>query len=512
MRYLGELYCEKVVDSRLVFDMLYKIVGYGHERDTPRPDIINPLDLPDDFFRIRLVCTLLEVLGDLVDVFDRGPAKKKLDFFLTFFQYYITTKDPVPMDTEFLIQDTFYKIRPQWKLLNNFEEARAAFAELTQVTYQKTPGTAAEEEIDDESASEDESDAKNLRNKEEVDKSSGEEADDAVNGAESPELASEDDVEEEEEHIIVTRPEDERDPEIDADFDRELAKMMAESVESRKFERKQLFDVPLPMRRRVENGAAPPEDVNITPNNDRPVLPAPSTMKFSLLSKKGNRQQTRSIDLPADSTFAVAMKSQQQAETEEKQRIKNLVLNYDLSSAENESEGEYGSFPFDSNSPYPPLERNENGLYGLPRGSGYQRGRQKKGGAATQAQPQTQSKSNGASLARHLHSLRAVGRKGSDNFNTRQNAGNNNASSFKSSKQNKSDQTPAATSARQTTTPSQHKKTDNKNTFAYDNVRDDTGIEPKQPQNPYNAPRIDKAGNSARMQRGRKLQLSDMDW
>lgn len=43
----------------------------------------NPLDLPDDFFRIRLVCTLLDTCGHC---FDRGSAKKKLDFFLTFFQ------------------------------------------------------------------------------------------------------------------------------------------------------------------------------------------------------------------------------------------------------------------------------------------------------------------------------------------------------------------------------------------------------------------------------------------
>lgn len=38
--------------------------------------------------------------------------------------------------------------------------------------------------------------------------------------------------------------------------------------------------------------------------------------------------------LPSDSTFAVAMKNQQQAEREEQQRIKNLVLNYDLRESE----------------------------------------------------------------------------------------------------------------------------------------------------------------------------------
>lgn len=47
------------------------------------PGKINVLDMPDDFFRIRLVCQLLDTCGHC---FDRGSAKKKLDFFLKFFQ------------------------------------------------------------------------------------------------------------------------------------------------------------------------------------------------------------------------------------------------------------------------------------------------------------------------------------------------------------------------------------------------------------------------------------------
>lgn len=43
--------------------------------------------MPDDFFRIRLVCTMLDFCGGY---FDRGSAKKKLDFFLTFFQVQFT--------------------------------------------------------------------------------------------------------------------------------------------------------------------------------------------------------------------------------------------------------------------------------------------------------------------------------------------------------------------------------------------------------------------------------------
>lgn len=332
VKYLGELYIYRMVDSPVIFDTLYKILTYGHEAGIPKPESINPLDLPDDYFRIRLVCNILETCGMY---YDKGVAKKKLDFFLTFFQYYIYTKDPLPMDIDFLVQDAFMLTRPQWKLLTNLEDAAHAFAEAVKQNYQTSSVDKPTEvdEGDEGSASEDDGD---VADDEDVqvpdvddDKSSGEEAD--VTGDDEPQdQASED----EEERIVVTRQEDERDPEADAEFDRELAKLMSESLDSRKFERKPVFDVPLPIRRARE-AIAYAEDSG----GEAPAPPAPpNTMKFSLLSKRGNRQQTRSIDLPSDSNFAVAMRSKQQAEREEQQRIKNLVLNYDLRD-ENEPDG-----------------------------------------------------------------------------------------------------------------------------------------------------------------------------
>jgi len=84
----------------------------------------------------------------------------------------------------------------------------------------------------------------------------------------------------------VTRHEDERDPEADAEFDRELAKMMSESVESRKFERRPVFDVALPMRRTQKDLASPPGEPASEPKPQES-----NTVKFALLSKKGNRPQ-----------------------------------------------------------------------------------------------------------------------------------------------------------------------------------------------------------------------------
>lgn len=75
--------------------------------------------MPDDFFRIRLVCVMLDTLGMC---FDRGSQKRKLDNFLTFFQvngfrrsiyqgtdnpqYYILCKEELPMDVDFMLSDS----------------------------------------------------------------------------------------------------------------------------------------------------------------------------------------------------------------------------------------------------------------------------------------------------------------------------------------------------------------------------------------------------------------------
>ena len=99
------------------------------------------------------------------------------------------------------------------------------------------------------------------------------------------------DSDSEDEEIFVTRQEEERDPEAEAEFDREFEKMMAESMESRKFERKGVFDIPLPMKRSGREAALetpPPEAPNPTNN----------TMAFSLMTKKGNKQQVGSPSIP----------------------------------------------------------------------------------------------------------------------------------------------------------------------------------------------------------------------
>lgn len=62
--------------------------------------------------------------------------------------------------------------------------------------------------------------------------------------------------------------------------------MMAESLESRKFERKQLFDVPLPVRSRNREQSMSAGSGETGQSG---------TMAFSLMTKRGNRQQVCSF-------------------------------------------------------------------------------------------------------------------------------------------------------------------------------------------------------------------------
>ena len=80
VKLLGELYNYRMVESTLIFNVLYSLITFGVSYDIKRPSTYDP---PDHLFRIRLVCVLLETCGQY---FDRGSSKKKLDCFIPYLQ------------------------------------------------------------------------------------------------------------------------------------------------------------------------------------------------------------------------------------------------------------------------------------------------------------------------------------------------------------------------------------------------------------------------------------------
>lgn len=93
IKYFGELYNYRMVESNDVFKCLYTLISFGVSNSH---DLISPLDPPASTFRIRLVCVLLETCGQY---FNHGLSKTKLDYFFVYFQHYYWLKYSHPVWT-----------------------------------------------------------------------------------------------------------------------------------------------------------------------------------------------------------------------------------------------------------------------------------------------------------------------------------------------------------------------------------------------------------------------------
>ncbi|KAJ3324923.1 hypothetical protein HDV06_005511 [Boothiomyces sp. JEL0866] len=287
IKFLGELYNYRMVHSHVIFDTLYLLLRFGHENGIPTKTNPCPIDAPNDFFRLRLVCTLLDTCGRC---FKKGHLARKLDDFFVFLQLYLFSKDKMPIDTEFFFMETKDFLCPNLQFIPTLEECVNQVNAIARSQMQEP-----------DSASEDEGDVDDL----------DEEKHEAVDNqeADATENANED------EEVVVHMAHHQEEEEEDQNFEREFNRLMQEYSDSRRSDRKTaVFDAPIPTRRTntEEDGSAGNNQVS-----------------FSLLTKKGNKQQVKQMALPADSSFAVRTLSKQQAEQEERVRLKQLVLNYE---------------------------------------------------------------------------------------------------------------------------------------------------------------------------------------
>lgn len=138
VRYLGELYNYKLLDSRDVFTVLYSFITFGVTNDHNN---VSPLDPPDNVFRIRLVCALLETCGAY---FNSGSSKKRLDYFLVFFQnyYWFKYSDPIwnddnkfPIYVKYIYQECLTMLRPKLSLFTNWQQCKDAIEDLRKTLY-----------------------------------------------------------------------------------------------------------------------------------------------------------------------------------------------------------------------------------------------------------------------------------------------------------------------------------------------------------------------------------------
>ncbi|KAL0956498.1 hypothetical protein HGRIS_002642 [Hohenbuehelia grisea] len=314
IKYLGELYIYRLLSSGIVFDALWSLVTFGHPEGKPLPKQPCPLDMPDDFFRVRLVCILLDTCGMC---FDRGTQKKKLDNFLTFFQYYILCKEELPMDIDFMVSDSLEAVRPKLRLTRSIEDAANAVDEMMNSILQNAGFTSGEE------SGEDSGDDEEQRYKGPDEDDEDVEQDSPIDErAPSPEQA-----------VVLSASNTMQEnmgpsEEADADFAKELAKMMTDtSAESRKVDKKtalalwdQTVMPPALKKKKVEET----EDAVDPSGNSESNM-----MNFTVITKRGNKQQTRQLAVPSASALAVHTRSAQLQDKVEQQQLKQLVLNYE---------------------------------------------------------------------------------------------------------------------------------------------------------------------------------------
>ncbi|KAF7782626.1 hypothetical protein Agabi119p4_2002 [Agaricus bisporus var. burnettii] len=318
IKFLGELYNYRMFSSSIIFDTLWLIVTFGHPDGRPLPGQPVALDMPDDFFRVRLVCALLDTCGMC---FDRGTQKKKLDNFLTFFQYYVLCKQPLPMDVDFMLSDSLEAVRPKFAMTKDLEEAAIAVDEMYNLAYQvagHTDESGEDSDHDDEKRSND-------------DDGEDEAMDEDEEGHESPvgERAPSPD-----EEIVLSTSNNNQEyfgpsEEADTEFAKELAKLVTDtSGESRKVDKRTalaLWDsAVLPPALRKKKTVDDGEEDEVVKD-----VEGSRTMNFTIVTKRGNKQLARQLAIPTTSPLAIHTRSAQMQDKVEQQQLKRLVLDYE---------------------------------------------------------------------------------------------------------------------------------------------------------------------------------------
>ena len=127
--------------------------------------------------------------------------------------------------------------------------------------------------------------------------------------------------EEEEEDVVLFNRQVE--PEVDEEFDREFARIMSESLESRKATGKSAFDIEPPTsRNRVASNAGDQGGIGT------------QQVQFAVMSRRS--KQMKVVDVPSENALAQTTLKHIEDAKAEKQRIKNLVLNLDRKNEEDE--------------------------------------------------------------------------------------------------------------------------------------------------------------------------------
>lgn len=329
IKYLGEMYNYRMVESGDIFKVLYSLITFGVTMDHSIP---SPLDPPTHLVRIRLVCVLLETCGTY---FSSGSSKKRLDYYLTFFQAYYWFKRSgivdFPPPLEHLVKDTLQLLRPKLKVCQNYEEAIAevnnvrsslGIENLLEVKERGDGELEAIAETDNEDPADDEI-SEGLTGPITDDTGTEDETVDHTRDSDDEGDRDVTDTEQEstsESHAIPSAPRKVECAE-DEEFLSALDKMVSENIQDRMREPIKLSNVDISVPVVVKSNKKTYDQLQDSNNPDQ------GTMGFVLMVRKGNKQQYKTFHADINSELAQNLRDQEQVQREEKERVKRLTLN-----------------------------------------------------------------------------------------------------------------------------------------------------------------------------------------
>uniref|UniRef100_A0A7I4YR71 MIF4G domain-containing protein n=2 Tax=Haemonchus contortus TaxID=6289 RepID=A0A7I4YR71_HAECO len=334
--YLGELYNYSVCDTPVIYKVLYQIISF------PETD---PLSW-QEFYRVRMVC---ELLNTVADFFQTGRARRKMDYFLTYFHRFYWMKreqwkvnvamvevpgaeesgdgaviEPprFPADVEAEYRECMRHMRKSASLPKDLAEAEKAVEQVEQQLKEKL--ALASGSADEEEEEEDERKAPD-RTLHQIAEEDGEEY--GSDSERPPAIIAEDDADEK---VCVHVEKPAIQPE-DEEFMRQLDRMLADQIKV------------VPQQTSVAAAANPSVDMTVpaavrnrfqrqicfedSPGGSKNENSKPS-MKVSLMARgKGNKLVLKTVSIE-ESALHEAWKKEREREEVERADIKRVTLGH----------------------------------------------------------------------------------------------------------------------------------------------------------------------------------------
>lgn len=384
VHFLGQMYIYRLVPADLIFTQLYSFLSFGvvYPAEGESPDTVSsPLDPPDNLFRIRLVCALLDSCSAY---FTSESTRKKLDCFILYFQRYywhkrshshfscgqsdltsVTDPHSFPIVIQNLFFDTIRGLRPRFAFAKDAQQANSLLNDLITELRDKAvqlyphlkessaegqqavlpdaksldtdlrciPEEGEEDEENNDTGSNDEEDEEDedMSDEEESDSESDTDSDQEDNNS-SDEQKDEATSSRKKTPIgKVVSPEDQ-------EFEKEFERLMTESLMSRTSESaKPMTEMSLPIDYQERTVIATGLRKNFKKLPPTALL-GPSavaqkdqsdqqTMKLTVMTRhKGNKPLFRAVNVPLDSELALELRQKEERIRREKEELKHLTL------------------------------------------------------------------------------------------------------------------------------------------------------------------------------------------